>query len=215
VGAIVCILRARNDYKKYKSFSHNMGKIAMDILSLNKMSKMLDYYDIFSIVPIEVIQDKRLTPNQVKVLIALLSFRRKNTSTIWPSRDKLSQRCGLPINRISQITTQLVVLGWLEKQGKGGFSKTTRYQIIVPELETLTETVTVTETVRGGVTETVRGMPLSETVRGNKNRITTNNSVGKSANNKSLKQIRKTQSSPRYSGEQIIQMIVNGQIDVH
>ena len=119
VSAIVCILRARNDYKKYKSFSHNMGKIAMDILSLNKMSKMLDYYDIFSIVPIEVFVDDRLTKRQIKVLGALLSFRRKDTNTIWPTREKLSERCGLPVNRISQITTELVNMGWLVKVGKG------------------------------------------------------------------------------------------------
>jgi len=192
-----------------------MGKIAMAILSLNKMSKMLDYYDIFSIVPIEVFVDDRLTKRQIKVLGALLSFRRKDTNTIWPTREKLSERCGLPVNRISQITTELVNMGWLVKVGKGGFSKATRYQIIVPELETVTKTVTLPKTVRGSGYQNGKGLPLPKTVRGKENRITTNNSVGKSANNKSLKQIRKTQSSPRYSGEQIIQMIVNGQIDVH
>jgi len=172
-------------------------------------------YDLFSIVPIEVFTDDRLTKRQIKVLGALLSFRRKDTNTIWPTREKLSKRCGLPCTRISQITRELVDLGWLAKTGKGGFSKATRYQIIVPELETVTKTVTVTETVTGGVTETVTGMGVTETVTGKENRITTNNSVGKSANNKSLKQIRQIQSSPRYSGEQVTQMIINGQIDVH
>ena len=103
--------------------------------------------DIFSIVPIEIIQDPRLTKRQIKVLIALLSFRGKNTSTVWPSRDKLSQRCNMPVTRISQTTSELVELGWLIKEGKGGFSKSTRYQITVPDLVTVTKSVTVTKTV--------------------------------------------------------------------
>ena len=120
--------------------------------------------DVFSIVPIEVIQDPRLTKRQIKVLIALLSFRGKNTNTVWPSREKLSQRCNLPVTRISQTTSELVDLGWLTKDGKGGFSKSTRYQITVPNLVTVTKTVTVTETVTPRVTETVTPMPVTETV---------------------------------------------------
>jgi hypothetical protein len=122
--------------------------------------------DVFSIVPIEVIQDPRLTKRQIKVLIALLSFRGKNTNTVWPSREKLSQRCNLPVTRISQTTSELVDLGWLTKDGKGGFSKSTRYQITVPNLVTVTKSVTVTKTVTPTVTKTVTGMGVTKTVTG-------------------------------------------------
>ena len=129
--------------------------------------------DVFSIVPIEVIQDPRLTKRQIKVLIALLSFRGKNTNTVWPSREKLSQRCNLPVTRISQTTSELVDLGWLTKDGKGGFSKSTRYQITVPNLVTVTKSVTVTKTVTPTVTKTVTGKELTKNItnrtkRGNK-----------------------------------------------
>ena len=122
--------------------------------------------DIFAITPIEVIQDQRLTKRQIKVLIALLSFRGKNTNTVWPSREKLSQRCNLPVTRISQTTSELVDLGWLTKDGKGGFSKSTRYQITVPNLVTVTKSVTVTKTVTPTVTKTVTGMGVTKTVTG-------------------------------------------------
>ena len=112
--------------------------------------------------------DNRLSKNQYKVLIALLSFRAKNTEVVWPSREMLSTRCGLPVTRISTITTQLCALGWLQKDGKGGFSKSTRYTVTVPttitEPVTVTDSVTVTETVTRGVTETVTPMPVTKTV---------------------------------------------------
>lgn len=122
--------------------------------------------DIFAITPIEVIQDQRLKPNHIKVLIALLSFRGKNTNTVWPSREKLSGRCGMPVTRISQTTSELVDLGWLTKTGKGGFSKSTRYQITAPNLVTVTNSVTVTKTVTPTVTKTVTGMGVTKTVTG-------------------------------------------------
>ena len=122
--------------------------------------------DIFAITPIEVIQDQRLTKRQIKVLIALLSFRGKNTNTVWPSREKLSGRCGMPVTRISQTTSELVDLGWLTKTGKGGFSKSTRYQITAPNLVTVTNSVTVTKTVTPTVTKTVTGMGVTKTVTG-------------------------------------------------
>ena len=114
---------------------------------------------VFSIVPIEIALDSRLSKNHIRVLITLLSFRAKNTDTVWPSRAKMAARCGLPESRISQITTSLCDLGWLEKEGKGGFSKSTRYKITVPttvtEPVTVTDSVTVTEPVSKTVTEPV------------------------------------------------------------
>lgn len=111
--------------------------------------------NIFSVVPIEVIQDQRLTKNQLKVLIALLSYRGKNTNLVYPSREKLSERCGIRPTTISLITTELSELGWLKKTGKGGFSKATRYTLTVPKLSTVPKTRTVPKTsTRKGVPKT-------------------------------------------------------------
>ena len=91
----------------------------------------------FSIVPLEVVQDSRLTLRHIKVLVALFSFRSKNTNTVFPSRKKLSEITGIREDTISLVTTELVKLGWLNKEGKGGFSMSAKYTITVPDLETL------------------------------------------------------------------------------
>lgn len=88
---------------------------------------------VFSIVPIEVVQDRRLTLWHVRVLVALLSFRRKNTDTVWPSREQIAERAGMHIANVSKTTTELVALGWLVKEGEGGRSKSCEYRITVPE----------------------------------------------------------------------------------
>jgi hypothetical protein len=47
----------------------------------------------FALVPIEVVMDRRLTLEQTRVLIALFSFRAKNTDTVWPSRAAIAELC--------------------------------------------------------------------------------------------------------------------------
>lgn len=94
--------------------------------------------NIFALVPVEVLADRRLTQEQMRVLIALLSFRAKNTDLVWPGRDALGERAGgmHPAN-VSKATSALVKLGWLEKDGNGGRSQSCCYRIIVPNLENL------------------------------------------------------------------------------
>ena len=90
---------------------------------------------LFAIVPIEVCEDHRLTLEQMRVLVALLSFRGKNTDCVWPKRKQISERCGgMNISNISTATTALERLGWLEKVGSGGHSKSSEYRIKVPDL---------------------------------------------------------------------------------
>ncbi len=91
----------------------------------------------FAMVPIEVCMDSRLSKMQIRVLITLLSFRNKDTNLVWPKREKIAERCGYEITVISRVTRQLVDLGWIQKTGKGGFSKSTEYRITVPELVTV------------------------------------------------------------------------------
>lgn len=102
-------------------------------------------YPLFSIVPIDVCLDERLTKMQIRVLIALLSFRNKNTDICFPKRKALSERCGYTEQTISKVTKQLVELGWIRKQGLGGFSAPCTYLITVPELDTVSKTDTVSK----------------------------------------------------------------------
>lgn len=90
---------------------------------------------LFAMVPIEVLADKRLTLWQIKVLVGLLSFRNKNSDTVWPGRDALAERCGgMHVANISKTTSELCELGWLVKQGNGGNSRSAIYKIVVPDL---------------------------------------------------------------------------------
>ncbi|MFA5386775.1 MAG: helix-turn-helix domain-containing protein [Candidatus Paceibacterota bacterium] len=101
----------------------------------------------FVVVPMDVVLDRRLTLRQMRVLMALFSFRSKTTNTVWPSREAIAKRTHLDIATISSATTDLVRLGWLMKAGTGGHSKATRYTLCVPEIEheTVTECATVSK----------------------------------------------------------------------
>jgi len=107
---------------------------------------------LFSIVPIEVVQDKRLTLWHVRVLVALLSFRRKNTDTVWPSREQIAERAGMHIANVSKTTSELVSLGWLVKDGGGGRSKSCEYRITVPETVAESATDSYPQTVAAPAT---------------------------------------------------------------
>lgn len=141
--------------------------------------------DLFAFIPVEVIQDKRLTLEQTRVLIALFSFRGKTTNVVWPSRDAIASRTGMHISNISKATTALCDLGWLAKDGSGGFSKSTRYTISVPEIfdenETVAESATVAHWARGGVAESATG-GVAHWARGNE----LTNELTKGTKNKSV-----------------------------
>jgi hypothetical protein len=116
----------------------------------------------FSILPIEVLKDTRLTLRDLRVLIALYGFKDR-FGCCWPSRGLLAVLTGLPLPRISSVTTRLVALGWVRKEGSGGRSRSCRYWLRVPE--TVTELVTVTEAVTKTVTSPVT-QTETETVTG-------------------------------------------------
>ena len=63
---------------------------------------------IISIVPIEVSLDHRLTLIQIRVLVALFSFRNKDTGVAKVKRSTLAERCGYPLTKISTATSELV-----------------------------------------------------------------------------------------------------------
>lgn len=112
---------------------------------------------IFSIVPVEVWADKRLTLEQLRVLGSLLSFCGPDRQC-FPSRQEISKRSGVHVANVSAATSALEHLGWLTKVGKGGFSKANRYCIHVPE--TLAQQATVAESAT--VAGKARGMRVAE-----------------------------------------------------
>ena len=100
----------------------------------------------------EIIEDSRLTLLQIKVLLALFSFRNKNTHLCFPSREAISKRTGIRTTSISRTTTQLVGLGWLLKFWDVE-TKKYNYRITVPELGGVHESCTIHESSTGGVHE--------------------------------------------------------------
>ena len=130
-------------------------------------------------MPVEIFMDDRLSKTDIRVLGAIMSWRNKDTNLCHPSREQISERCGLSASKISTATTHLSELGWLEKSGNGGRSMRCIYKfrvpdlslLTVPELGTVPESVTVpesgTKTVPELGTKTVpesgRGKELKET----------------------------------------------------
>ena len=96
----------------------------------------------FIITPREIIEDSRLTLWHIKVLLALYSFRNKNTDLVYPSRESITKRCGIRPSNISKTTSELVTLGWLEKTGMEGRKA---YRVKVPDFSTVPESSTVPE----------------------------------------------------------------------
>ena len=107
----------------------------------------------FSILPIEVLKDRRLNARDLRVLVALHAFKNRD-GRCWPSRDLLAALTGLPASRISTVTTRLAALGWLSKEGNGGRSRACRYRMRIPLTITTAETVSDPVTVAGSVTKT-------------------------------------------------------------
>lgn len=95
--------------------------------------------------------DARLSLQQMRVLIALYTFRNKNTEMAHPTRQEISERTGMALTKISTATTDLERLGWLTKIGNGGRSQATRYRVHVPE------TITESGTIKRSRTVTERG----------------------------------------------------------
>ncbi len=109
----------------------------------------------FAQVPIQVIQDSRLTLEQLRVLIALLSFGSKDGGSVWPKRALIAERTGMHPANISAATSALVKLGWLEKVGRGGFSKSACYTLKLPTTVADQATVADSATVAHSATNTV------------------------------------------------------------
>ena len=135
----------------------------------------------FIILPFDILQDDRLTLRQIRVLMAILSWRKKNTNVSAISREMIAERTGYQLSRISAITAELEKLGWIKKEGNGGRSKWIRYQICEVHLnqnqdlngtqignglssdETVPESETVTELDLNGTQIGIKTVPKSGT----------------------------------------------------
>jgi hypothetical protein len=104
-----------------------MNDIEMEQKAL-KMSNEKFTPDLI-VCPFEILSDERLTLRHIRTLLAIFSWRKKNTSTARVSREMLSERTGYPVTRVSQITSELEQMGWLKKTGNGGKSQWSEYQI--------------------------------------------------------------------------------------
>lgn len=87
----------------------------------------------FSIFPTDLLAHD-LSALELRVLIALYSFRGKNTNTVWPSLESLSEVAGIADKTTtSKVTTRLSEKGLLTKK-KRGFTGGNSYDLLVPEI---------------------------------------------------------------------------------
>ena len=77
------------------------------------MNKLSVKMGIFGSCPIALLQDKAVTPNAVKVFIALASFEGTNAES-FPSREKIAERAGLSApEKVSRAIRILADAGWV------------------------------------------------------------------------------------------------------
>jgi hypothetical protein len=115
----------------------------------------------YGVIPIEVFTDLRLSLRDIRVLGVLYAHDMDRDGECHPSRKIIAEMTGMSICRVSVATTRLCQFGWLRKLGKGGKSKTTRYEFIhvvgkkkVVDSTTLDKTVTDSVTVSDNKTVT-------------------------------------------------------------
>lgn len=85
------------------------------------------------VAPLEALTDSALSDPERRVLLALFSFRGKDTGVIWPSADEIAKRANINDKTwISKLTKGLVEKGWVEKK-KRGFTGGNEYKLRFPE----------------------------------------------------------------------------------
>lgn len=126
--------------------------------------------DRFAWVPLAAIADRDLTLEQLRVLLALLSFKTPESDVVFPRRQTIANMTGLHLSNISMATSALEAKGWLKKDGKGGHSKSTRYTITIPntvaQSATVAEQATVAQSATGTVAEQATGLRVAESATG-------------------------------------------------
>lgn len=113
---------------------------------------------LYGLVPCQAYQDERLSRRQLRLLLALLCHADAE-GRVGLRRAQFSRELGVPEAQISELTQELIRLGWLDRQDKGEHGKGWSYRVTVPDPAAI-QTGTVTEMITVGdktVTELATG----------------------------------------------------------
>ncbi|RQG99832.1 helix-turn-helix domain-containing protein [Paraburkholderia dinghuensis] len=94
----------------------------------------------FGLVPAEVLLDKRLKPQDTRVLVALCLHVKPYTGICRVTRETLAEWLGIHIDTLSKVTSRLVEFGWLKK-AQVGQNMPNRYELMLPKLDQENERV--------------------------------------------------------------------------
>lgn len=99
----------------------------------------------FAILPLEVLSDRSLSMSELRVLIALHSFKTTaETTCVWPSRAAIIERTRYSSRVVSTAITGLCAKGWVER--KQAFRRPNQYRLMVPDqFKAVTPEVTVVD----------------------------------------------------------------------
>lgn len=86
----------------------------------------------FICLPRAALSDKRLGFEDLRVLLALWSWRGKSY-TVHPTLAMIAERARVSAKHISGVTTKLARLGYIVKTGNGGRGQHVRYTLLEPE----------------------------------------------------------------------------------
>jgi hypothetical protein len=95
-------------------------------------------YGRYGIVPVEILADKRVKYEALKVFIALAAHADKVDGTCIPGRNTVSKLTHMHPNNVSNATRALVVAGWLEKTPR--YLRSSIYRLKVPAIRTPNDT---------------------------------------------------------------------------
>ncbi|MCG8071588.1 MAG: helix-turn-helix domain-containing protein [Candidatus Thiodiazotropha taylori] len=116
---------------------------------------MTDLSGKFVFAPIEVISDHRLGRIELRVLLALYSFRGKHDDCVYPHRETIAQRCGYTVGTVSTAITALIKHGWIERKQSRGPNT---YFLKLPEIIAKQETVVGPDTVSDSETVSISAL---------------------------------------------------------
>lgn len=111
----------------------------------------------YTAIPTAALMDARLSRLDLRVLLALSSFRNSEHSAVWPSRASVALRAGVHITSVSKSTARLERFGWIKKEGGGGFCQPATYILCVAQGVVPDDERTQRECARRAVLRTRRG----------------------------------------------------------
>jgi hypothetical protein len=121
-----------------------------------KSNKISVKYGIFGACPISILQDERITPNALRVYIALMSYQ-GTEDECFPTREKIAVRAGLNFaEKVSHALRILKDTGWVVVIQRGK-KQSNIYRCCFVDIteNVISEISDVPETVTGDVPETV------------------------------------------------------------